>query len=930
MPCLSLLLISLTSAAAPASAAAPQPGWVELSAANVEHGLTVPDAGDGRNAAATLGGVACRQTAEGRVSYLYVKAEGAPAGLHDAYVTIDYWDADPAFFPVEYDADRPYTAAEDGLVRFGTRTWRRAVVRLPNARFDHGQNQGADFRLCGGSLAVRRIALSFEPPADYAPGGVRVPENLPRRAGAGMEVVFGSLEASFAQAALARAQGASSYETYVTWRSVENAGEGRWDWSRWDRQVEILRRAGLKWVPILIAGPAYATPDWFRASSESAPYVCLEHGEASQIQSLWNPALRGRIDRFIQAFAQHFGGDRAIESVMLGVSGSFGETLYPAGPATGWIYDIPGPFHNHFGYWAGDRFAAADFRRAMRQRYGAVDALNRAWRTELASFDQVVPFLPEKAPSLRARLDFMTWYTDSMTAWAAFCTAAARRHLPDAELYLCVGGFGEPELGADFTALARAIAPYHAGVRITNEGSDYRFNWAITSEMATACAALGEPLGIEPGGAVTDAGNVARIFNASASGARALFCYTFNVEIDGKESRGFAGALPWLKSHRPRVPVGFFLPKTTWRLEPDAHPLPPVAAMLLRDRTNAVLVDAALLAASPPVDLRVLALADAPYAERDEVAALRHWVEGGGLLVALADPDRPLLRTPEGADAGAAGLLASPPAGARPLRASVPGAPPRRFRLAIGKAPDDDFLFGDWNGREPGGLFPRIPGATQRWTGARSGLLVPCAASSDAWLTVDAHLDPHTVAGDNRVLVNGTPVGVLDRVGSNQYRFAVSRALLGASGVAEVTFAVRTFRPSDDGSGDTRVLGAAVASVELAAVGAEAQAPTTPVLDWDLDWAEAAACTRRIGRGATLVLPGRHAAGLAQAVARLLAHPERMVPGLQPIPAPAQAAGVYAAGLTDGVLFYNAGSEEQGVDGLDIPPSGIAWQPDRP
>ncbi len=896
-----------------ASVGAPPPLWVGLGATNSEHGLTVPNQGDGLNAPLAIDGVEGRRVADGKTSYLYVKADEAqvPAGRYDAYATIDFLDEDPGIFPIEYDAvadkPSPYMTAQDSIVRFGTATWRRAIVHLPDARFGHGENWGADFRICGGRLTVRRVEVSFVRPDDYSPGGVRVPEKLPQRAGPGMEMTLGALEVGFPEAALARALGATSYETYVTWRSVENGGEGKWDWSRWDKQVEILHRAGLKWVPIIIGGPGYTTPDWFRESPRSVPYVCLEHGQAGKIQSLWSPELRGWMDRLYRAFAEHFKGSRDIESVMLGISGSFGETLYPGGPPTGWIYDVPGLFHNHIGWWAGDRFAVADFRRAMGKRYGDVAKLNSAWGTKLASFDEVTTFLPDKAPSPRARLDMVGWYTDSMTEWATFCGAAARKYMPDSEIYMCVGGFGEPVLGADFTAIARAIAPLHEGIRITNEGSDYPFNVAVTREVATVCRALGEPIGFEPGGGVNEEGNVARIYNDTASGARALFCYTFNVEQSERSMGLFTEALPWLQSRRLEVAAGIFLPKTSWRLDDRGNPVTLGTTSTLRGRVDVQMVDANLLEAAPPRDLRVLAVCGAPYAERGEVTSLRRWVEGGGIVVALADPDRAMLRTPEGADAGAADLLASPPTNVRPLRVTIDGAPPRHFRLAIGKAPDADYLVGDWNGPEPGGLFPAIAGAGQRWSGAKSGLLLPCDPSSDAVLAMDAHLDPHSLPGDNRVLVNGTAVGVLDQTGPHRYRFPVPRAALAGANVAEVTFVVKTFRPIDWGADDDRTLGTCVADVELWAAGAENDPAVTTPLKWDLDWAAAAACVRRIGKGATLVLPGRHAAGLAEAMVQVMAHPDRLVPGAKAIPVPPQPPGVYATRVSDGVLTYGAG-----------------------
>jgi hypothetical protein len=118
-----------------------------------------------------------------------------------------------------------------------------------------------------------------------------------------MFYTFGT-DADKTSAALFRSLGVTSVECYVTWETCEREAEGKWDWSRWDNQVRVLQDNGLKWVPFLIVGPAYATPNWFRASKDHFPCRCLEHGTDSRIESLWNQNLPKWIDRFIGEFAR--------------------------------------------------------------------------------------------------------------------------------------------------------------------------------------------------------------------------------------------------------------------------------------------------------------------------------------------------------------------------------------------------------------------------------------------------------------------------------------------------------------------------------------------------------------------------------------------------------------------------------------------------
>ena len=119
----------------------------------------------------------------------------------------------------------------------------------------------------------------------------------------GMFYTFGN-DVDESTAPLYRSLGVTSIESYVTWETCEGKEKDQWDWTRWDRQVKILKENDLKWVPFLILGPAYSTPGWFRAGKDHFPCRCLEHEIDSKIESLWNPHLAKWIDRFLEQFAR--------------------------------------------------------------------------------------------------------------------------------------------------------------------------------------------------------------------------------------------------------------------------------------------------------------------------------------------------------------------------------------------------------------------------------------------------------------------------------------------------------------------------------------------------------------------------------------------------------------------------------------------------
>jgi len=237
-----------------------------------------------------------------------------------------------------------------------------------------------------------------------------------------------------------------------------------------------------------------------------------------------------------------------------------------------------------------------------------------------------------------------------------------------------VGGSGDRTIGADFSAQAKAIAPFGARIRITNEASDYALNFSITREVATAGRALGLDFGFEPAGHVTAQGNVARIYNATASGAMQLFCYSGNLFVEPGGMASFRQYPSFIQRRRPRVPAAVYLPKTAWALDPGSQGRLFGAVRQFRDRTDMEFLDRVTIRSPLAREVRVMALPDAPYALPGEIDALHQWVEAGGILLARVPAEGPLLRTPDGSDARRQSLLDEPAKGGRRVRRIGRGA----------------------------------------------------------------------------------------------------------------------------------------------------------------------------------------------------------------------------------------------------------------
>lgn len=568
----------------------------------------------------------------------------------DFYIIADIYTDGLKIVNVSYNTDSsPYTNAPTILL-FGNKEWKRSYTHITDANLKGAQNAGADFRLSNvEGLAVSRLEIVKEKPnINVKPINEIISEYMK---GNPMETdmfyTYGN-DADESSAILYKTLGVTSIESYVTWETCESKGEGQWDWSRWDKQVKILKDAGLKWVPFLILSPAYSTPDWFRASKEHVPCRCLEHGIDSKIESLWNPYLPARIERFIAEFAKRYRDADVIESVLLGIQGDFGEAIYSVFGG-GWTFNIPGEYHNHMGYWCGDPYALKAFRNDMQKKYKDISLLNKAWGTKYASFDVIempgrgdelqsfVNSLQKGDPGNRRRwIDFIDWYRKSMTDLSDWWMKITRKYFPDTPIYLCTGGDSKPELGSNFAEQCRVSAKHNAGVRITNEASNYANNFMVTRWVASAGKHYGAYFGFEPAGTEDAKGIVARIYNATASGANQLHDYSPNVV-------GSANTIDVLKNHfkylfhvpKPIVPVAVWYPNVSLTLKWGGY-LEKTAK--LRDYTDVDFVDESMLRTGALKHNKILVIVHGNVMEPSDANKIASWIIRGGRAIVMDVP----------------------------------------------------------------------------------------------------------------------------------------------------------------------------------------------------------------------------------------------------------------------------------------------------
>jgi Glycosyl hydrolase family 14 len=638
-----------------------------VSGAASESGMKLLDGADGVTEFTDRGGSpAVINRPDSRSGYLYFALNPQQSFTKPVYLRVEYYDGGLGTgMQCQYDSgygdelSDKFRPAEDqaGGALLGTRKWRVAIFRCDKPRFQHRENLGADFRLSGGALAVRSVQLLDQKPADWAEADkIEAIDIKPLvKIGAGGQFIVGGFDpAKTADAApqahaletsmpALKSLGVTSHEGYVRWNLCEPS-PGKYDWSVYDRFVALYKKHHIKWVPFLIIGSPYSLPDWYYKKPGSQGYVCLEHGQQSDVQSLWNPALKAHIARFVKAFCEHYKPTGVIESILLGVTGNYGEAIYPAS-GNDWTADIHGNYHTHAGMWAGDPYAVQDFRRWLKARYPSYAALSASWGSGApASADVATPFLRKDAPSDRAWLDECSWYIGSMTSYARFWMHETRKNFPTGDIYLCTGGHAPAEHGSDFGEQCKVAAEVHGGVRITNEGSDERANFSLTRWVASAGRQYGAYFSFEPAGEVNPAGVVGRVFNASTSGAKGLHYYYPNLFASDAAREYFVKSGAAFTQHTPIIEAAVYYPETDILLHGNDF-LGSVQA--LRSSLDFDYMSDGQIRDGGLSRIKVLILLKGNTSEASTWAKIKQWLRAGGIVI-YADSIGSL-RTVEGA-----------------------------------------------------------------------------------------------------------------------------------------------------------------------------------------------------------------------------------------------------------------------------------------
>ncbi|MHB1457691.1 MAG: beta-galactosidase [Armatimonadota bacterium] len=835
--------------------------YIDLGPVNSGYGMTITNVGDGQNIAGTIEGRKCRMIdRKSGSTMIYVDVDNNFKPDKEVYVTVDFCDQ-MGVITLQYDAgpaESAYRNALDSYPQTGTDKWRTATFTLRKPAFKNRQNGETDFRLqCSGELAVSKISLSNDPPKGYKPPMNPNEEFALREATKvhpQMEVIqqwqvhepvpAGQLQDS--AYTICKKIGITSLQSYVGWAQLEPE-QNKITYDVYDPVVDQIRKHDLKWLPFIITGPYIATPKWFR-EQHGVDAVCLEHNTPIRIQSIWNPELKGGIRRFLELFKAHY-DPSVIEALNFGISGNWGESIYPAGGG----FDMQG-VHTHTGWWCGDKYAAADYRRWVQTKYPTVDALNKAWKSKYTGFDAVKPFIPKDAPSPRAAVDLGNWYTESMTDYAEYWVKTARELFPTLPIYLCTGGDGQVALGADFGAQSRMCAKYNAGIRITNMDDDMLSGFSITRMVSSATRLYGGYYTTEPGGDNTPKGMAGRVFDIVSGGGRGVYYKGLYEAPDNATMNAlvFADFAKYMIPNNPKLTVAAIMPNSSISLD-DGQMLGQFLerSKKLRDSLDYEFIDENMISNGLLSKFKAVVMLSGNTLEASTLDKLKAWVEDGGVLFTCKESYP--LKSIEG---DAADWIQKPYAGKIAVKVDYADGKLAGVKADVGGV-DGSLLTSAWHGAEGRQSEPtrQFPDPSYRWTTGSSTISLPIPSAKPIILRAFISV-PEAIGSDARILANGIEVTKLKVVDRKWVEAPIPAKAIGISGTVDITFESKTFTP---GANDPRQMGIQVFSVQLLTKGADpskliAADTLSPqiTIDEKKAYAEIAA---KLGSGYTVVWP---------------------------------------------------------------------------
>ena len=415
---------------------------------------------------------------------------------------------------------------------------------------------------------------------------------------------------------------------YLAWCTTERE-PGKWDFSFYRENADQLKVAGLKYCPF---SWLHFPPKWYEQSDKFVPYRNLANGKTIPQMSLWSPETKRIYAEFYKQMAAALGP--RIDFIRLAMPSEYGEIGYCTG-MTKWLREQPDAEQ---GYWCGDPCARADFTRKMMERYGSVEAINKAWKKTYKSESDIA--MPDvtgdytvwfKSNTGRTHwLDFVEWYQQSWPEFMAEAVGIVRKYYPNKEIIFSLG-YGE-ERASQGNDVGRHVAQMS---RLkTAAQTPGAIGYLPTRRVSSACRAYGVPYYTEPPSGLNHNQEVERIWMDASNGTQTWFDYPYNLDpnldVFVKYKRHLTG-----KS--PICDVAIWLPTYHLWLHPqESYPISMHdTANFLRELCDYEVVDDRMIrdGGLEKLTIRVLALVEAVCLDGEALKALDRWVNAGGVLI---------------------------------------------------------------------------------------------------------------------------------------------------------------------------------------------------------------------------------------------------------------------------------------------------------
>lgn len=426
-----------------------------------------------------------------------------------------------------------------------------------------------------------------------------------------------------------REQDLWAYEDYIAWGMVEPV-EGQWDWSHHEEVYHRVTQAGLVYIPYIWC---HFPPTWLRDDPRATLMKETVEGKECYILSIYDPRTIEWYRHFYRALNEQFGN--RLQEVYACLLGPYGEGNYPL-PNVDWVVELKDCPDGR--YWCADRFALPHFREAMIEKYGRIDALNKAWGAHYADFDSMAfpielgtsqaPDFTDASPHDRRRwLDFIHWYHQALMDFSAQSIDTVVEIFGKERVATKPGGnaghmnpvsWGTYNPGFAKLAGRRGIAMQSAD----SHGAYWADKWT-----STAYAFYGVPYRTEAAGGLDENAFIARTFTDISCGASRLFTYQIEKHLPAAMNY-----LHLFTGERGKTDVALLAPTTIYYLNGDVMPSIE-AGMALRDRFDYDVLDELLVndGALPPY--RVLIAIGCNVIEENTIEKIKAWVEQGGVLL---------------------------------------------------------------------------------------------------------------------------------------------------------------------------------------------------------------------------------------------------------------------------------------------------------